>query len=73
MPSADLLSLCKDFDRLRRAVLYRQERIQRLGWVDHSRGSWDYRVATARAFRIQQRLIFGTRMSRREFLASIPF
>ena len=73
MYSAALRALCNDFDALRGAVLARQSRIQRIGWVDHSPGSWDHRVAAARAFRIQQRLVFGVRMSRREFIASIPF
>lgn len=40
-----------------------------LGWVDYSSDSYDYRVANARAFRIQQR-IKGIRLTLAQAMAT---
>lgn len=44
------------FEKLVRRILDKTDRRRRLGWVDYSPGSYDHRVAVARAERIQLRL-----------------
>lgn len=39
-----------------RRMLLKKERRTRIGWVDYSPGSWDWRVAVARLHRISDRL-----------------
>ncbi len=36
-------------------ILWKMDRRCRLGWIDHSTGSWDWRIANARATRIIMR------------------
>lgn len=51
-------------ENLIRRILRKMER-RPLGWVDYSSDSYDYRVANARLFRIQQRAK-GVRMTMKE-------
>lgn len=41
---------------VRKMLLKRELRGVRIGWVDYSPGSWDWRVAVARLQRINDRL-----------------
>ncbi len=54
-------------DQTIRRILRKMER-RPLGWVDYSSDSYDYRVASARAFRIQQR-IKGVRLTLAQAMA----
>jgi hypothetical protein len=49
-------------DGLVRRYLHKQNNRRAIGWTDFSRGSWDWRVATAKLYRIQRRLL-GQRIS----------
>lgn len=42
-------------DGLVRRYLHKENNRRAIGWTDFSRGSWDWRVATAKLYRIQQR------------------
>lgn len=65
-------TLARDFGALRAAMLRRMDRINRIGWIDFAPLSFDWRQAGARAYRVQQRVIFGRRLTvaewRRELL-----
>jgi hypothetical protein len=63
-----LRDLCNDFEALRTAMLRRMERICRIGWVDHAPMSFDWCQAGARAYRVQQRIVFGRHLTRFEWL-----
>lgn len=39
-----------------RRMLNNMDRRTSIGWIDYSPGSWDWRVATARLYRINDRL-----------------
>lgn len=71
MATDRLAALCADFGALRSAVLRREERRRKLGWADHSSGSWDYRVASARAWRISRRVLAGERISLAETMREV--
>lgn len=49
-------------DGLIRRYLDKTRSRRRIGWTDYSRCSWDWRVATARLYRIQQRFL-GRRLT----------
>jgi hypothetical protein len=40
---------------MRKRILWKMDSRRKLGWVDHSPFSYDWQVAGARAYRIQQR------------------
>lgn len=42
-------------DELQYRILRRWDRLCRIGWIDYSSDSWDYRCAQAQAWRIKQR------------------
>lgn len=44
------------FEQMVRRILNKMDLRRKIGWVDYSSGSYDYRVATARAERILLRL-----------------
>ncbi len=48
-------------------ILRKMDQRRRLGWVDYSTGSWDWRVAFARAYRISVRHA-GVRLTLQEAL-----
>jgi hypothetical protein len=68
-----LRQLCNDFEALRSVMLRRMERTCRIGWVDHGPMSFDWRHAGARAYRVQQRIVFGRRLTTAEWRRELPF
>ncbi len=42
-------------DGLIRRYLHKRNNRNTIGWIDFSRGSWDWRTTVARLYRIQQR------------------
>lgn len=57
------------YEDLTRRVLHKMERTRRIGWIDYSPGSYDYRVAFARTARVKAR-IHGIRLSMQELMAA---
>ena len=56
-------------EALTRRILEKMDLRRRIGWVDYSTGSWDWRVAYARAYRVMVRRI-GVRITLQQALWS---
>lgn len=56
-----------DFSTLRALMLKRMDKLTRIGWIDYSPLSPDWSQASARAYRVQQRIQFNRRLTRAEW------